>query len=155
MNETFQEYVEMLLERVNQPGLFTERNGILVTEIRKGEACGELTVTPESMNPRKIVHGGCLCTLMDTVAGVAACTGGRSCVTLNSTMNYIRAVSDSKKVFCMAKAAKEGRTISVVDCELRDERGDLVATGTYTYYLKEPLTDFLEHSRAAQESAEA
>lgn len=155
MNLNLEDFADALLERANQPDLFTARNGIQVTEIHEDYALGELTVSPESMNPRKIVHGGCLSTLMDAVAGFAACASGRSCVTLNCTMNYIRSVSTSKKVYCRATKTKAGKTISVYQCELTDDWGNLVATGTYTYYMKESLMDLLETTKAGQESAEA
>ncbi len=155
MNINFQEYADALLERINQPDLFTARNGILVTDVQEDSAAGELTVTPGSLNPRGIVHGGCLSTLMDTVAGIAACAGGRSCVTLNSTMNYIRAVSDSKKVYCKASSVKTGRTITVMQCNLTDDSGALVASGTYTYYMMEPMMDSMKVTETAQESAAA
>lgn len=144
--ENFQAYADALLERINQPNLFSSHNGMSVTEITPDYVLGELAVSPTSMNPRGIVHGGCLSSLMDTVAGISACTSGFSCVTLNCTMSYMRPVSDSKKVYCKATPVKMGRTICVISCELTDDNGTLVTTGTYTFYLKEPLYDFLNSS---------
>ncbi len=143
MTSNEETFFNALLLRINQPELFSARNGIIVTEVRKDFASGELTVAPSSLNPRHIVHGGCLSTLMDTVAGIAACSTGRSCVTLNCTMNYIRAISTSKKAYCRAECVKTGRTICVVDCSVTDDDGKLITTGTYTYFLKEPLQEFL------------
>ena len=68
-------------------GSFSATNGILVTECGLHYANGELAVSPSSMNPRGIVHGGCLSALMDTVAGIAACTDGRGRVTLNCSVS--------------------------------------------------------------------
>ena len=60
---------------------FSHRNNILITNLYDdGSVDGELTVTPESLNPHGIVHGGCLATLADTVAGHARPDHAR-CVT--------------------------------------------------------------------------
>ena len=93
------------------------------------------------MNPRGIVHGGCLSALMDTVAGIAACTDGRGCVTLNCSVSYLRAAQNTKKVYCKATAVKTGRTVAVYQAELFDDDGTLLANGTYTFFLKEQLKE--------------
>jgi acyl-CoA thioesterase len=131
-----QDFYKRLKHRINQPGLFSASNGIEVTECGLHYANGELTLSPSSLNPRGIVHGGCLSTLMDTVAGIAACTDGWGCVTLNCTVSYLRAVQNTKKVYCKANAVKTGRTIAVYQAELFDDNGTLVANGTYTFFLK-------------------
>ena len=136
-----QDFYERLKNRINRPGLFSATNGILVTECGLHYANGELTVSPSSMNPRCIVHGGCLSALMDTVAGIAACTDGRGCVTLNCSVSYLRAAQNTKKVYCKATAVKTGRTVAVYQAELFDDDGTLLANGTYTFFLKEQLKE--------------
>jgi acyl-CoA thioesterase len=139
-----EELAPILMERINDPALFPAQNGIQVTRFWQDYAEGELTVRPSSMNPRGIVHGGCLSTLMDTVAGIAACTTGRSCVTLNSTMNYIKAAkAGTKKILCQTSKVKAGRTIAVYNSVLTDDDGEVIASGTYTFFLMEPLESLL------------
>jgi acyl-CoA thioesterase len=132
-----------LKDRVNQPGQFFTENGMLVTEVGDYWCKGELTVSDASLNPRGIIHGGCLCTLMDTVAGMAACTGGRSCVTLNCSLNYLRPAANTAKVYCNTKLIKRGRTIVVMEAVLTDDQGRELATGTYTFFLMEEVENLL------------
>jgi acyl-CoA thioesterase len=139
-----------LMERINQPDLFSAQNGILVTKCWKDYAEGELTVQHSSLNPRGIVHGGCLCTLMDTVAGIAACTGGRSCVTLNCNMNFIKAAANTEKVLCQTRKVKSGRTIAIYNSVLTDDRGEVIASGTYTFFLKEEMKEYQAYLDGAQ-----
>lgn len=136
-------YYQRLLRRINRPGLFSAENGIRVTEIRAHYAKGILEITPKSMNPRGIVHGGCLSTLMDTVAGMAACTDGRGCVTLNCSVSYLRSATQGQ-VSCEVQAVKVGRTIAVYEAECRDDQGRVLANGTYTFFLKEVLPEAAE-----------
>ena len=51
---------------------FSTRNNIRVTAAyADGSGEGELTITPECLNPRGAVHGGCLATLANAVSGWA------------------------------------------------------------------------------------
>ena len=80
-----------------------------------------------------MVHGGALVTLADTMAGTCACSKyGNTCVTTNSTMEYLRP-GTAPWIRCVAVATKIGRTLSVVRVELTDSQDRLVATGTYTF----------------------
>lgn len=143
-----EELWQKLKERINRPGQFSVENGILVTEVGDHWCRGELTVQSSSLNPRGIVHGGCLGTLMDTVAGVAACTGGQACVTLNCALNYLRPAARTKKVYCNTKLIKNGRTVVVMEAILTDDQGREIATGTYTFFLLEEVNVVLKETQA-------
>ena len=108
-------------------------NHIAITRIQPGEAEGELTVCQDSLNLLNVVHGGALFTLADTVAGTAAFTTGRTCVTLDSSMQFLSAAKGDK-VFCAAVPKKVGRTILVYDISITDSEKRLVATGIFTFY---------------------
>ena len=113
---------------------FMQVNHISVTSLEEDRASGELTVCPESLNPHGFVHGGVLTGLADTVAGVAAASRGGRCVTVSSTMNYLRPATGSK-IFCAAQPVRVGKTICVFDAALTDEEDRLVAKGTFTFHL--------------------
>ena len=119
---------------VNRPHQFSYENGILVTKLEPGLCEGELTVGPNSINPHGMVHGGALATLADTVGGCCACSKGGSCVTANSTMEFLRPAAGSK-IFCRATPKKLGHTLSVVQFALTDDAGETVATGTFTFFM--------------------
>lgn len=119
---------------VNQPHQFSYENGIFVTRVEPGRAEGVLEVGPNSINPHGKVHGGALATLADTVGGSCACAGGRSCVTASSSMEFLRP-ADGKRIICVATPKKEGRTLSVIQVELSNDQGKLVATGTFTFFM--------------------
>lgn len=127
------EIEEQLKAMVNGPHQFSAYNHIFLEKARDGKAEGRLFVTENSLNPHGLVHGGALVTLADTVAGTCACSKyGNTCVTTNSTMEYLRPGS-APWVRCVAAATKIGRTLSVVRVELTDSQDKLVATGTYTF----------------------
>ena len=83
-------YSEFLYDRVNLHSGFAVHNGMKITHISKDRVVGEMPITPESLNPLGLVHGGCLAALADSVAGTAVYVHGRVCVTLNCSFNYLR-----------------------------------------------------------------
>ena len=125
-----------LLARVNAPGHYSTCSGVQVTRIEGREAEGRLTICPENLNPMGMVHGGAMVTLADTVAGCAAFTSGRVCVTLDCTMQYL-APGTGSWLRCLATPKKLGKTILVYDAVITNDQGQTVATGTYTFFAKE------------------
>ncbi len=123
-----------LLSRVNKPGLFHAVSGITILSVHPdGTAEGVLNAAETSQNPHGTIHGGCLYTLADTVAGSAvAAACGRPCVTANSSMEFLRPATGAK-VFCSARPKKLGRILCVMDVTLTGENGKIAATGTFTF----------------------
>jgi uncharacterized protein (TIGR00369 family) len=133
-NQYREEFYKKALALINNPEQFSAYAGITVTRLDDNYAEGVLNVTKNSLNPHGIVHGGCLCTLADTVAGMAVVTCGFKCVTMDSNINYLRPATGNK-IYGVSRAKKVGKTVCVFDAELTNESGDLVACGTYTFYV--------------------
>lgn len=124
------------LEQVNNGPFFGPSSGVKVTAVRQYEAEGVLEVREDSRNPLGVVHGGALFTLADTVTGTAAYTiGDRPCVTLDSSMQFLSAARGDR-IYCRAKPKKIGRTIVVYDVSITDGEERLVASGTFTFFVK-------------------
>lgn len=96
------------------------------------EAEGVMHITPTLMNPYGMVHGGCLVTLADSVAGHNMAAAGRLCVTLSSTVNFLNPAK-GKLVRCHSRVQKLGRRIGVVGVEARDENDALLLTALFTF----------------------
>ena len=139
-SEERQAYCSSLLRYVqDHPGdSYSRLSHITITAVGDGWAEGELTVCPEVLNPMGMVHGGCLATLADTVAGTAAHSGGQRCVTLNCSLNLLKPAKGSR-IVCRAVRQKSGRTIQVCEVVLTDEQGAQVMTGTLTFYALGPF----------------
>lgn len=129
-----EEHHDLIVRSVNTPHQFSYENGVMVTDVEPGHALGELTVGPDSINPHGNVHGGALTTLADTVAGCCACSKGGSCVTAGNTMEFLRPANGSK-IYCVATPKKLGRSLSVVQVVLTNDKGAVVATGTFTFFM--------------------
>lgn len=129
-------YTPDIPQIVNQPGQFSYENGIALTKVQPGYGEGILHVQPTSRNPHGTVHGGCLYTLADTVAGSTACAHGASCVTVSGTLEFLRPAAGAH-IRCVATPKKEGHTLSVMQVVLTNDSDVVVATGTFTFFLSE------------------
>lgn len=82
-----------------------------------------------------ILHGGLLMGLADSVGGLCAYlnlpTGSAGTATIESKTNFLRPVATGS-VHATARPLHIGRTTIVVDTELRDDQGRLVARTTQT-----------------------
>ena len=81
-----------------------------------------------------VLHGGVLMALADTAGAWCAFLNlpeGAATTTIESKTNFLRAVR-SGQVVATARRLHAGRTIVVVETELRDDAGKLVAKVTQT-----------------------
>lgn len=114
------------------------------------EAEGVMYVTPALLNPYGSVHGGCLVTLADSVAGHNMAAAGKLCVTLSSTVNFLSPATGSL-VRCHSRVQKLGKRVSVVAVEASDENDQLLLTGLFTF---SAMKNIPPHSITAQDSRE-
>lgn len=127
------DYEAMIKDR-NEKNGYAALTGVTITEISEWHAVGEIIVKDGHKNIIHSVHGGCLFTLADTVAGAAAASCGDFSTTVQGDIHYLNPAMDSKKLICAATAVKTGRKVSVFNTEITDDRGILIATAVFTYY---------------------
>jgi uncharacterized protein (TIGR00369 family) len=96
------------------------------------------TCTPDASmyNPLGMVHGGVVCTVLDTAAACALHTTlplGVSYTSVEIKINYLKAVTvDSGTLTAVGTVVKAGSRIGFVEGSVTDAAGKLVATATST-----------------------
>jgi uncharacterized protein (TIGR00369 family) len=110
----------------------------LIATMPFAAACGVevLEASPEGVTGRMagILHGGALMALADTIGAVCAflnLPAGANTATIESKTNFFRAVRRGH-AHAAARPLHVGRTTIVVQTDLRDEDGRLVAQTTQT-----------------------
>lgn len=133
-----EEYFKRLVEYRNSGiNRFASYINIEITEIGLGWAQGEITLKEYHGNPIGSVHGGCLFSLADSVGGAAAVSRRRAVTTINSSINYMSAAMNTKKIYATAKELKAGRQTCVYDVIITDDNKRPLVHATMTYfYLK-------------------
>src|SRR2546429_934626 len=102
--------------------------GFTITAIQSGQAVVEFEATARHANPMGTLHGGVLCDLADLAIGAAcysAIAPGESFTTLELKINYLKPVWTGR-LTAHAQVKKGGRTVALLECEVRDEKGSLV-----------------------------
>ncbi len=135
---------ERLRARSNRPGHFTSELGLNITRLEHFRCEAEITPTRQENNPRGIIHGGVLYTMIDQVAGLAACTTGRGCVTLDADIHYYCPAEAGQALRCVAEVVKPGKNVTVVTADVIGPNGKTLCTGTFTYFMLEEIIDTLQ-----------
>ncbi len=85
-------------------------------------------------NPIGAVHGGFVCTLLDSALGCAAHTtlpAGTGYTSIEVKINYLRPVTkESGPLTCTGTVTKEGRRVVFAEGEVADAAGRIVATAS-------------------------
>lgn len=124
---------EELKRRLLASNEFISDNEIKILEFSDDHAKLEMKIDKAVLNGHGIVHGGIIFAMADNAAAAATFTKGRLCVTLNSTIHFIRPVV-GEKMIVEADAIFAGRTTGVYDVKVTNDQGTLCAKASFTMY---------------------
>ncbi len=127
-----------MTEPLYEHGNFADLIGYRLTAWREHEAEITLEVDARHMNRSGRLHGGVLATVIDAACGFAGCYEappgrGRRAMTLSLNTQYIGPVPAGTRLTASARCSGGGRRIFFSTCEVHDQDGRLVATGSATY----------------------
>jgi 1,4-dihydroxy-2-naphthoyl-CoA hydrolase len=114
---------------------FTRLLGAIFTRVDTEEVRARLDWSPERCTSGAVLHGGALMALADSTGGACAFVhlpaGAKGTTTVESKTNFIRGVREGF-VESTSRPLHVGRTVIVVETDLRDDRDRLVARVTQT-----------------------
>ena len=108
--------------------------GFTMTRAEAGTAVIELAAGERHWNPMGTLHGGILCDISDAAMGMAFASlllPGETFTTLELKINFLKPVWNAK-LTAVGRVVRKGRTIGLVECDVTDEGGALVARATST-----------------------
>jgi len=108
--------------------------GFELTSIRHGESVIELEAGDVHANPMGTLHGGILCDIADAAMGIAFASTldeGESFTTLELKINFLRPVWKDK-LRAAGKVVKRGKSVGMVECDVTNSQGALVARSSST-----------------------
>jgi uncharacterized protein (TIGR00369 family) len=122
--------------RASRSGSLFERSppiGVLLgfetMGIDPGRSKLRMEAGPRHANPMGTLHGGVLCDLGDAAMGYAFASTleeEESFTTLELNVNYLKPVWNGELI-ATGEVVKSGRTVGLVECDVRDAEGSLVA----------------------------
>lgn len=116
---------------------YSKRMGMVFTELGNGGATALLTIQDWQVNPLGSVHGGVLFSLADITAGTAAVANGVKVTTLDAQMSFLAPalLSRTKTLTATSKIIKAGKTVQVIEVEIKDEEKRLISKASYTFFV--------------------
>jgi uncharacterized protein (TIGR00369 family) len=123
--------------------------GFVLEKAERGRAVFRMPVLERHKQIHRVVHGGVLAMLADTAGGFAAFLAapvGSRVVTIEMKINFLEAVEDGE-IRADARVLRQGRSTSVVDCELIDGDRRLVSKALMTFAVIPPKQS--RHARKA------
>lgn len=107
-----------------------------IVEAELGDVTFLCTPDESAYNPIGLVHGGLVCTLLDSVIGCAVQSTlpvGVGYTSIELKVNYLRPVRhDVGDLSARGRVTKPGRRIAFAEGDVRDGTGKLVATASGT-----------------------
>jgi len=107
-----------------------------VVDVENGRVTFTCTPDASMYNPLGTVHGGMVCTLLDTVTGCALHTtlpAGVGYTSIEIKVNYLKAVTaDSGPLTAVGTVVKAGSRIGFTEGKVTDASGAFVATASST-----------------------
>ena len=108
--------------------------GFDVVSVEPGESVVEFQASEVHRNPMGTLHGGILCDIADAAMGIAYASNlneGESFTTLELKINFLKPIWNAR-LRATGRVVKQGRTVGMVECDVTDEKGNLVARATST-----------------------
>ena len=105
-----------------------------IVHLEVGSARMEMDADERHWNPMGTLHGGVLCDIADAAMGMAFATTldeGQNFTTIELKINFLRPVIKSHLV-AVGKVISRGRTIGLVECDVTNPEGKLVAKAAST-----------------------
>jgi uncharacterized protein (TIGR00369 family) len=108
--------------------------GFRLVAVAPGSAVFEMEAGPHHANPMGTLHGGILCDIADAAMGIAYAStleDGESFTTLELKINFLKPVWKAR-LRAEGHVVKRGKTVGLVECDVVDETGSLVARASST-----------------------
>lgn len=132
--ELAKEHLEFAQSRMKL-SKFSVLVGFEVERLYEGGAVLSMRVDERHRQIHNVVHGGVIASLADTAGAIAAYTVsslGVELVTIELKINYLLPIADGK-VEAEGRVLRTGRNFTVVDCDVRNEQGELAAKALMTF----------------------
>ena len=103
--------------------------GFAPTHVELGHTVMEMDASERHANPMGTLHGGIIADLSDAAMGFAMATTleeNESFTTLDLTVKYFKPIWNAH-LKASARVTKRTRSLGLIECEVEDEKGSLVA----------------------------
>ena len=130
------DHLRAMLHGEHPPPPIAGLMGFGITSVEDGEVVFTCTPDESAYNPIGVVHGGLVCTLLDSVAGCAVQStlpAGTGYTSLEIKVSYLRPVrADTGELTARGWVTRRGRRATFAEGDVRSPDGKVVATASST-----------------------
>ena len=125
-------HLEELQRLAREPGLappIAKLIGFDAVNMELGRSVFEMEASSRHANPMGTLHGGVICDLSDAAMGTAMATtleDDETFTTLDLTVKFFKPIWNAR-LRATAHVVKRTRTLGLIECEVEDDKGSLVA----------------------------
>jgi uncharacterized protein (TIGR00369 family) len=123
------EHLQALVRGEAEPPPIAKLVGFELVSVDLGHAVFELKAGPQHANPMGTLHGGVIGDLADAAIGVAMAStleDDESFTSLDLMIKFLKPVWDAR-LRATGKLVKRTRALGLLECEVTDDKGSLVA----------------------------
>jgi len=123
------ERVRAMITGAVAPPPIAQLIGFRIVEADLGRARFELDATGRHANPMGTLHGGIVCDVADAAMGCAFAStleDDETFTSLDLTTKFFKPIWNAR-LTALARVTRRTRTLGLIECEVTDERGSLVA----------------------------
>ena len=114
-----------------------------IIEYSEGYSKLEFKPSKEALNVYGNLHGGVLFTLCDIAAAISCLSYDVTCVTLNSTINYIKG-SSFDNIIIESNVIHKGKTTYICNVTIKNSNDRLLTQATFTMFNTGPIQQIKE-----------
>ena len=136
MDETPEEILKAISEKVNHEDTFSRTIGVKLIELLPGVARASLPVTEETVNIHRMAHGGAIFSVADQACEAAGNSFGQPAVALQQNIHFLAAGRSGDFLEATAKVIHRSNRIGLIEFEVKNQEGLVVAIGQQVIYFK-------------------
>src|SRR5512139_3376748 len=130
-----------VFDKVNSDDTFARLIGMELVEVEPGLARSRLPVNDQKANIYRMAHGGAIFSVADQACEAAGNSFGEPAVALQQNIHFLAAGKSGDFLEATAKVTHRSNRIGLIEFEVRNQEGLLLAKGQQVFYFKKGSLD--------------
>ncbi len=131
--------MEGIFDKLTAQDTFAQLIGVKLIEIKPGFARTSMPITEKMVNLYQMAHGGAIFSLADHACEAAGNSLGEPAVALQQGIHFLTPGKPGETLEATAKVTHRSNRIGLIEFEVRNQEGVLIATGQQViYFTKTP-----------------
>jgi len=128
--------LKTIFDKVNSEDTFARQIGMKLIEIQPGFARTTLPITEQTVNIYQMAHGGAIFSVADQACEAAGNSFGEPAVALQHSIHFLNGGKPGDFLEGTAKVISRSKRIGLIEFEVRNQEGLLLAQGQQLIYFK-------------------